>query len=134
MIFYISFLNTGLLIQNVKNRRLSVYGKSTQAENGILLSYMHRSYVVSTFQNRLGRLIYNVLISIRHNHFPTDETLPVYSLLYRCFRLTCSDELQSLVLTITAKTRRSTDIVADHPHSLCIQLMRCKLRFSHFFP
>lgn len=65
--------------------------------------------------------------------FLTDETLQASCY----FHGKCSNKLHSFVspvLTITAKTHHATHIVANHPRSLHILLMRCKFHLSSSFP
>lgn len=61
----------------------------------------------------------------------------LFSLFYYYFHSKCSDELHLLVLliqTFTSKTGHTTYTRTNHPHFLCIPVVKRKLHLDRFFP
>lgn len=82
----------------------------------------------------------SVLVSLwTTNFFPLcnpshRQNVPSLSLLYRDFHEKCSDELHSLVpvITIMARTRHATIVVANQQESLRIWFVRSKFHSNSF--
>lgn len=80
--------------------------------------------IVKYIYTLVGDELFSTLQPISHR-----RDVASFLLLYRYSHGVCSDELSSFVpplLNFTAKTRCLRPIVANHPNSLRVSLVRCK--------